>query len=107
MESPRTTAQDLIPGAYDRSNLTHRQPGAMGGAANGTSGLPAGPSSMDAATIAEHGKEGGHVDARRWERWQRGSAKSNRKTMTRARVAFAIILIAVAAWVGLQVMLAA
>ena len=49
----------MIPGAYDRSNLTHRQSGAMGGAANGTAGVPEGTSSMDAQTILEREKEGG------------------------------------------------
>jgi hypothetical protein len=51
-------ARHLIPGAYDRTTLTHRQPGSMGGAAFG-SDMPTGPSSMDAATITEHQLEGG------------------------------------------------
>ena len=54
----KDAAQLLIPGAYDRTTLTHRQPGSMGGAAFG-SDMPIGPSSMDAATIAEHELEGG------------------------------------------------
>jgi hypothetical protein len=53
------TAQELIPGAYERSTLTHRQSGSMGGPAFGSADPPIGPSSMDAATIAEREKEGG------------------------------------------------
>lgn len=52
-------APQLIPGAYDRSTLTSRQPGSMGGAAFGMVNVPIGASSMDAATIAERKKEGG------------------------------------------------
>jgi len=67
---PKDRAQRLIPGAYDRTNLTHRQPGAMGGGAFGA-GLPIGPSSMDAATIAAHKLEGGGGSRHRawWSRW--------------------------------------
>jgi len=67
---PRDRAQRLIPGAYDRTNLTHRQPGAMGGGAFG-SGMPGGPSSMDAATIAARQSEGGGVVRKSawWSRW--------------------------------------
>ena len=59
MENTRKTRQAIIPGAYDRSTLTHRQSGSMGGAASGTAGLPAAPSSMEPATILEREKEGG------------------------------------------------
>lgn len=52
-------AQHLIPGAYDRTTLTHRQPGSMGGAAFGSADMPIGVSSMDAATVAERELEGG------------------------------------------------
>jgi hypothetical protein len=58
MVPPKDAAQLLIPGAYDRTTLTHRQPGSMGGGSFG-SGMPIGPSSMDAATIAERELEGG------------------------------------------------
>jgi hypothetical protein len=54
-----TTAQELIPGAYERRTLTRRQAGSMGGPAFGSADPPIGPSSMDAATIAEREKEGG------------------------------------------------
>ena len=47
----------LIPGAYERNTLTHRQPGAMGAAPSDT--LPASPWVMDTATIAEREREGG------------------------------------------------
>ena len=59
MENTRKMTQAIIPGAYDRSTLTHRQSGSMGGAASGTAGLPAAPSSMEPATILEREKEGG------------------------------------------------
>jgi hypothetical protein len=52
-------AQRLIPGAYDRSTLTYRQPGSMGGGAFGSGDIPHGVSSMDAATIFERDLEGG------------------------------------------------
>ena len=55
---PKDAARLLIPGAYDRTTLTHRQPGSMGGDAFGSDML-GGPSSMDAATITEHELEGG------------------------------------------------
>lgn len=54
-----THVQDLIPGAYERNTLTHRQPGSMGGPAFGSADTPIGPSSLAAATIAERQKEGG------------------------------------------------
>jgi hypothetical protein len=54
-----THMQDLIPGAYERNTLTYRQPGSMGGPAFGSANAPIGPSSMDAATIADREKEGG------------------------------------------------
>jgi hypothetical protein len=49
----------MIPGAYDRTSLTRRQPGAMGGAGFGTDGIPQGPNTLSAATVAEREKEGG------------------------------------------------
>jgi hypothetical protein len=59
MENTRKMRQAIIPGAYDRSTLTHRQSGSMGGAASGTAGLPTAPRSMEPATILEREKEGG------------------------------------------------
>jgi hypothetical protein len=59
MQAPDKPKQTPIPGAYDRSNLTHRQSGSMGGAGNGTPDIPTGPTSMDETTILEHEKEGG------------------------------------------------
>ena len=53
----------LIPGGYERNTLTYRQPGSMG--ADGAVILPTGPSSMDAATIAEHEREGGGAPSQR------------------------------------------
>ena len=55
-DAPR---QALIPGAYERNTLTHRQPGAMGGPAYGSDDVPTGPSSMSPATIADRQMEGG------------------------------------------------
>jgi len=66
----KDAAQLLIPGAYDRTTLTHRQPGSMGGGAFG-SDMPDGPTSMDAATIADHELEGG------------GARRERRHTVTR------------------------
>lgn len=54
-----TTAQALIPGAYERDTLTYRQPGAMSGPAYGSSDQPDGPSLTDAATTAAREMEGG------------------------------------------------
>lgn len=54
-----TTAQELIPGAFERRAVRPRQSGSMGGPGFGSANLAAGPSSMDAATIAEREKEGG------------------------------------------------
>ena len=59
MKTGEKAALSMIPGAYDRSNLTHRQSGSMGGAASGTAGVPDGPGSMDAQTVLEREKEGG------------------------------------------------
>ncbi|MGH9253131.1 MAG: hypothetical protein ACRD3C_01020 [Vicinamibacterales bacterium] len=52
-------ALQLIPGAYDRTTLTHRQPGSMGGPSFGSGNVAIGSSSMDAATIADREMEGG------------------------------------------------
>jgi hypothetical protein len=49
----------MIPGAYDRTTLTHRQPGSMGGGAFGSAPIPTGAGSMEAATIAAREMEGG------------------------------------------------
>jgi hypothetical protein len=58
---PVLTARRLIPGAYDRTTLTHRQSGSMGGPAFGAAGIPAGPSSMDETTTRERQREGGRL----------------------------------------------
>jgi hypothetical protein len=50
-------AAPLVPGADERNTLTYRQTGAMGVDPSVT--VPAGSSSMDAATIAEREREGG------------------------------------------------
>jgi hypothetical protein len=55
------SGRQLIPGAYERNTLTHRQPGSMSGPASGSVGIPAGPSSMDEETTRERGKEGGRL----------------------------------------------
>ena len=56
-------AAPLIPGAYERNTRTYRQPGAMG--ADASVAVPIGPSSMDAATIAERQREGGGAPSQR------------------------------------------
>ena len=49
-----------IPGERDLDNLTHRQPGAMGGHFTGAETPSADPRSlMDDVTLSEHEKEGG------------------------------------------------
>jgi hypothetical protein len=55
-DAPR---QALIPGAYERNTLTHREPGSIGGPAYGSTDVPIGPSSMAPETVAERKKEGG------------------------------------------------
>ena len=62
---PVRTAQQLIPGSYERSTQTHRQAGSMGGPSNGSSLIPAGPSSMDEETREERRKEGGGLSRAR------------------------------------------
>jgi hypothetical protein len=56
-------AAPLIPGAYERNTLTYRQAGAMG--VDPSVAVPAGSSSMDAATIAEREREGGGAPSER------------------------------------------
>ena len=60
-----TAAQMLIPGAYEADTLTHRLPGSMGGPAFGSADVPAGASSMSAATIEDRKLEGGGGLSRR------------------------------------------
>ncbi len=57
-------ARTLIPGARERSTLTPRRPGSGGFASRSTT-IPAGGSSMDAATIAGHQREGGGAPSQR------------------------------------------
>ena len=57
--SDSALARALIPGAYERNTLTHRQTGTMSGPAFGSDGVPPGSSLMDAATIADREMEGG------------------------------------------------
>jgi len=59
------TAKDLIPGAFEPRPLKARQTGTMGGPAFGATGVPIGSSSMDAATINEHKREGGRLRKQR------------------------------------------
>lgn len=55
------TGRDLIPGAYEPRPSRLRQPGGMSGPAAGSAELPGVTSSMDAATIVEHRREGGRL----------------------------------------------
>lgn len=57
--------QPLIPGAYEHRALTDPEPDSMGGPAFGSANAPIGPSSLDAATIAEREKEGGGASSQR------------------------------------------
>jgi len=59
------TSADLIPGARERSTLTHRQPGAMGGDPYGTD-TPTAPADWeDEATRREHELDGGGAQRER------------------------------------------
>lgn len=49
----------LIPGAYERNTLTHRQAGSMCGPAFGSPDAPPGDSTMSAATVLDRELEGG------------------------------------------------
>ena len=42
--------------------------------------------------------------AQRWGRWQLGYADSSRKTAMRARIGITVILTALGAWLGLQLL---
>ena len=67
-----THTQPLIPGAYELSTLTHRQPGSIGGPAFGAENVTSSVDSMSAATIADRTREGGGVSAavnRNIEHW--------------------------------------
>jgi hypothetical protein len=79
--NPRSdAARRLIPGAYDRTTLTHRQRGTMGGVAVGSPDLPVGPSSMAAATIADRELEGGGGVSERRRIVKRGPAPADGRT---------------------------
>ena len=60
----------IIPGAYERNTLTHRQPGSMGGNRLGSVAVPFGPFWMDAAALADRQREGGRIQ-RRIPWWRR------------------------------------
>ena len=92
-------ARRLIPGAYDRTTLTGRQPGSMGGGAFGSAAASMGPSSMDAATIADREMEGGGggVSERRRSATrepQRGPALVNESQPTGGRWWFQLLHLA-------------
>jgi hypothetical protein len=53
------TSADLIPGAYDRTTLMHREPGSIGGRPNGEDIPPGQPEWEDEVTRREHQLEGG------------------------------------------------
>lgn len=52
-------AHRLIPGAYERNTLTHRQSGSMSGPAYGSANGQIGDSTMSAATVLDRELEGG------------------------------------------------
>ena len=81
-------AQALIPGAYERNTLTHRQPGTMTGAANGSGDVPAGGTLLDAATLAAREMEGGGGVSQRPRRRNRGpDGRTDAATDTQSRPA--------------------
>jgi hypothetical protein len=55
----------LIPGEHDRSTLTHREPGAMGGDPYGADIPPAPPEWEDDETRRQHELEGGGAERER------------------------------------------
>ncbi len=58
--APETVAKEPIPGERDRSTLTHRQPGSIGGRFWGADAVAVDPTTlMDAATIHDRRLEGG------------------------------------------------
>ncbi len=60
-ETPQSlwSSDPMIPGGRDGSNLTHREPGAVGGQFTGAD-IPASPVNwLDEATAREHAREGG------------------------------------------------
>ena len=73
-------AQAMIPGAYERNTLTHRQIGSIGGPASGSTDVPLGPSSLSAATIADREMEGGG-----------GASQRRRRISPQAQVAAAVV----------------
>ena len=70
----RNATHEPIPGEHDGTTLTHREPGAMGGAFNGTDNLPSDPVTVsDDQTVREWIREGGgRVAERQFEKQQRG-----------------------------------
>lgn len=61
----------IIPGAYERNTLTHRQPGSMGGHGLGSVAVPFGSfPTMDAVGLADRQREGGRIQ-RRIPWWRR------------------------------------
>ena len=53
------SSDPMIPGGRDSANLTHREPGAVGGQFTGAD-IPATPVDwLDGATAREHAREGG------------------------------------------------
>jgi hypothetical protein len=70
----RTALHEPIPGEHDGTTLTHREPGAMGGAFNGADNVTSVPASVaDDQTLREWIREGGgRVAERQFEKQQRG-----------------------------------
>jgi hypothetical protein len=60
--------QAMIPGAYERNTLTHRQAGSMSGPASGSTDMPIGAAVLSAATIADREREGGGGPSQRRRR---------------------------------------
>lgn len=71
-----TDAWHLIPGAYERNTLTHRQLGSMGGPTFGSTNVLIGSSTMGAATIADREMEGGGASSQRRRKVGRAGASA-------------------------------
>jgi hypothetical protein len=70
----RQATHEPIPGEHDGTTLTHREPGAMGGAFNGADNVLSDPDAVsDDQTVREWIREGGgRVAEREFEKQQRG-----------------------------------
>jgi hypothetical protein len=72
----------LIPGAYERNTLTHRQTGSMGGPAFGSATAPGPDTTLSRATILDREREGGGGPSQRPRRTAQAPHASTIATTT-------------------------